>query len=107
MTKTEDSAPSSKNEGTNEGSTSSATSKQVAASIDVEVARAPEGRALVAADLRRRLHGDDREPPVQLDAVRHADPEAVPLGSGADPDRVRRVRLPRDLAGAGRGLAGR
>jgi OFA family oxalate/formate antiporter-like MFS transporter len=40
MTKTEESAPSTKNEGQNEGSNSSAKKEEVAASIEVEVARA-------------------------------------------------------------------
>src|SRR3954453_16138887 len=47
--------------------------------------RGAAGEPLGAAHLRRRLHDDDRQPPVQLDAVRAADEQGARLGDRRHP----------------------
>src|ERR1700760_239510 len=62
---------------------------------------------LVATCDGHRLHGDDREPAIWLDAVRRSDRCKIPLGTRGDPARLHALRGDRDLARAGRGLVRR
>ena len=65
------------------------------------------GRPLAAVADRHRLHGDDREPPVRLDAVRGADRAEARLGPCFHPGRLHHLRAHRDMAGADRRLVRR
>ena len=59
---------------------------------------------LAATHYRHRLHVDDRQSSIRLDAVRQSDQRQVPVGHGFDPGRIHHFRAHRNLAGAGRGL---
>src|SRR4051812_49856501 len=63
--------------------------------------------SLAAARGGRRLHGDDRQPAIWLDAVRAADPRQAWLAARRHPGGVLDLRHHRGLAGAARGLVRR
>ncbi len=60
-----------------------------------------------AAHDGHRLHGDDREPAVRLDAVRQSDRRQIRMDQGSDSGCLRHFRPDGDLAGSHRGLPGR
>ena len=62
---------------------------------------------LAAARDGHRLHGDDREPAIRLDAVRRSDRREKPLGPRRDPARLHDLRGDGNLAGPDRSLVRR
>ena len=78
-------------------------STSAAAPAEPRIQRLP----LDAACDGHRLHGDDRQPAIWLDAVRRSDRCEISLGPRGDPARLHALRGDRDLAGAGRGLVRR
>ena len=62
---------------------------------------------MVAAVARCRLHVDDRQPAVRLDALRQPDPRQARLECPGDPVRLLGLRRHRDVAGSLRGLSRR
>src|SRR4051794_4068749 len=66
--------------------------------------RPGSGISLAAIGVRHRLHGDDRQSAIWLDAIRIADRREISLGARRHSGRLQHFRPDRDLAGAGRGL---
>ena len=61
----------------------------------------------MAADARRHLHVNDRQPPVRLDAVRQPDRGQAPLGPARHPGGIHDLHRRGDVARAAGGLRGR
>ena len=61
-------------------------------------------RALGPTRFRHRLHGDDRQPAIWLDAFRQSDRSEISLGHRRDTVGVQRLHCYGNLAGADRGL---